>query len=313
MNQNTIDFLKTGTVAELRYGVEIEFSDAGNLAQECGPRYCSDDAEQSLNDNAEDWLQSHLGCTYQVAREMLRHGTLEDFIDGFTSWSWSSFVESECDSMNENSDYSEDTEFSDVSGWSHCEDGTSGIVREYQSDVGNLEETVENVETLFDEAGRHCVVPLNGSCHIHVSIPGSKHSATNESELHCCLLFELSQRIGRFPQTVRDRMKTERARTYFEFNARCTSKFTTIHLHNLGTWEFRIFGHMTDPREIETCLNIAGETFLAAYRRFNRRDYAIASADEFRTMFAECMETGVPMGFNSIQREEPVVAELAGV
>jgi hypothetical protein len=56
MNDNTRKFLTAGTIEDLNYGVEIEFSDAGNLLNEGSPAYDEDAAEYCLNDNAEDWV-----------------------------------------------------------------------------------------------------------------------------------------------------------------------------------------------------------------------------------------------------------------
>jgi len=304
MNANTLEFLASGTIEELNYGIEIEFSNAGNLANESGPQYDEDDAESSLNDNAVDWIENFLGCTSSIARELMRHGSLEDFINGFTRYSWSSFVSDELDSMNENSD--SEPAYDDIDGWNHEEDATSGIVQEYQSKVGTLSKTMERVQWLFKCAGSECKVPLNGSCHIHVSIPGSAHSATNESALHCCLLYELSQHIKEFPEAVIERLNSARARAYFEFSARCTQKFSAIHMHHQGTWEFRLFGHMDDPADIETCLNIAGKAFLSGYKRFASESYSIPSAAEFRNHFSECMELGVAMPVASIEELEMI-------
>jgi len=294
MNDNTTKFLENGTIDDLNYGVEIEFSDAGNLHNEGSPAYDEDTAEQCLNENAEDWVENHLGCGSQAARELLRHGSFEDFINGFTRYSWNDMVSQEMDSLNENSESSEES-YEDVRGWDHEEDGTRGIVQEYQSHVGNLETTVSRVESLFSLAGSGRRVPLNGSCHIHVSIPGSNHSATDQSLLHCCLIFELSQRISDLPSIVRDRMRDIGAQMYFRFNALPTTKFSAIHIHHQGTWEFRLFGGMRQAPDIETCLRIAGDVFLAGYRRFLAGSYDIQDPAAFRERFAESMELGIPM------------------
>jgi hypothetical protein len=294
MNDNTVNFLKNGTIDGLNYGVEIEFSDAGNLLNEGSPAYDEDAAESCLNENAEDWVQNHLGCGHQVAREMLRHGSLEDFVNGFTRYSWSDMVSEEMAPMNENNENNE-AGYEDVMGWDHEEDGTRGIVQEYQSHVGNLETTCMRVASLMAEAGNRRRVPLNGSCHIHVSVPGSRHSATDQSLLHCCLIFELSQQIDLFPSIVRERMDDIGAQIYFRTSALPTTKFSAVHIHQQGTWEFRIFGGMREKSDIETCLGIAGRTFLAGYRRFLAGEFVISDPSEFRQRFADAMAIGVPM------------------
>ena len=294
MNDNTVNFVKNGTINDLNYGIEIEFSNAGNLLNEGTPAYDEDAAESCLNDNAEEWIESHLGCGHQAARELLRHGSLEDFINGFTRYTWDNMVSQEMDSLNENSDASE-AGFEDVMGWDHEEEGTRGIVQEYQSHVGNLETTCARVSSLFAAAGNRREVPLNGSCHVHVSVPGSRHSATDQSLLHCCLIYELSQQIDLFPAIVRERMENIGAQMYFRTNALPTTKFSAVHIHQQGTWEFRIFGGMRQKSDIETCLAIAGRTFLAGYRRFLAGEYTISDPGEFRQRFADAMAAGVPM------------------
>ena len=293
MNDNTVNFIRTGTIDDLNYGVEIEFSDAGNLLNEGSPAYDEDAAESALNDNAEDWLESYLNCGHQVARELLRHGSLEDFVDGFTRYSWSDMVTSEMEAMNENCESSEG--FDDVMGWDHEDDATRGIVQEYQSHVGNFETTCARVASLFAAAGNRRDVPLNGSCHIHVSVPGSQHSATDQSLLHCCLIYELSQQIDLFPSIVRERMADIGAQMYFKTNALPTTKFSAVHIHQQGSWEFRLFGGMREKSDIETCLAIAGRAFLAGYRRFIAGDFTISNPGEFRQRFADAMAAGIPM------------------
>ena len=126
-------------VKSLWYGIEIEFADCGDLGgekQECP--YDDDDAESSLNNgDPVETLVAHLAGSssrdaYAIAREILDNLSLEDAIEGCTRFSWSSVVQSELDSMCENwePDSDDDGEFRDVSGWEHCDDGTSGIVRE---------------------------------------------------------------------------------------------------------------------------------------------------------------------------------------
>ena len=294
MNDNTRNFIRTGTIDDLNYGVEIEFSDAGNLFREGVAPYDEDSAEEMLNENAQDWIENHLGCGAQAARELLRHGSLQEFIDGFTRYSWSNMVSNEMDSLNESCESSVEG-YEDVRGWDHEEDGTRGIVQEYQSHVGNLETTCARVSELFAESGNQRKVPLNGSCHIHVSVPGSRHEATDQSLLHCCLIYELSQQIDSFPAIVRERMDDIGAQVYFRLDALPTTKFSAVHIHQQGTWEFRIFGGMSELAPITTCLAIAGRAFLAGYRRFLSGEYTILDPSDFRNRFAQAMAAGVQM------------------
>lgn len=301
-----ISSLNAGTDPEellnsLYYGIEIEFSDAGELATgstECP--YTEDDAISNLNDSASEVLANifgeHGSEAYRIYREMLRHADLETIIDSCTSQCWSDVVQDELDRMCEGwePDSDDDGEFRDVDGWNHGPDGTSGIVVEYRTDHPcGYEEMRERVNELFALAG-DCEVPTSGSCHVHVSVPGVKHQTSgDDSLLHCCILFELSQLVGEFPACVHRRIKA--SDRYFMLDNNPRDKYSAVHFHSQGSIEFRLFGHCSDAEDALKCVRIAGIAFLRGYARYFAHAYEIKDVSEFRTMFAESIRTKTPL------------------
>jgi hypothetical protein len=306
-------------VKSLWYGIEIEFANCGDLGGR-GPQECpygDDDAEDSLNNGDPlETLVAHLAGSssrdsYAIARDILDNLSLEDAINGCTRYSWSNVVQSELDSMCENwePDSDDDGEFRDVSGWEHCEDGTSGIVREYKTDGPiNLTEMIERINDLMNEAGDDCNVPLNGSCHVHVSVPNAKHTASDKSYLHCCVLYELSQFVPLFPRRLMDRLRSSHS-SYFHLDGQPTTKYTAVSFHHQGSVEFRLFGGLTDPDHIADCVRWAGLAFLRGYARFNSGQYAINDIQTFRTAFKTAVLDGKAMNRTTIQFD---VSEFIG-
>jgi hypothetical protein len=276
----------------LLYGVEIEFSECGDLSNgsnECP--YTEDDAACSLNHQGSYLLLSCWGCRYTddtrlIADTVLNNaGSLESAINNATNTHWSDLVDNELESMQSAWEPDDDSfGFRDVDGWEHCEDGTSGIVQEYKTDSpcdqGDL---ISRVEHLLGEAGDECCVPLNGSCHIHVSIPGCKHTATHESELHACVLWELSQRVSEFPERVMERLLKDSS--YFRLDNNPQDKYSAVHFHHQGTVEFRLFGAMNDPDDIAVCVRIAGESFIRGYHRFTENRCHNLNPGQMRKLF----------------------------
>ena len=312
-----IDRLNSGVnpesiLEELYYGVEIEFSDAGDLGREECP-YDEDSAAESLNDQGADLLAHLFGesdnSAYRVYREMLRHSSLEDIIDSCTRHSWSTLVDNELEAMRENWECNGDSgEFRDVSGWEHCEDGTSGIVQEYKtSHPCRYAEMRTRIQRLFDEAGSFHV-PKNGSCHVHVSLPGVKHQ-TNTSDgdtsyLHCCILYELSQCAGLIPECVYDRIDHDSH--WFELNEGPNTKYTAVRFHPQGSIEFRLFGHCNSTSEAMECVKVAGIAFLRGYARYFAKAYEIKDVREFRDAFKDAIEQRQPMLSSLIQTFMPM-------
>lgn len=297
--------------AELLYGVEIEFADAGELQnrreEDCP--YDEDDAISRLEDNAAETLASHLrggysNTGYDIAMGILDNLSLEEAIDSCTRYSWSSLVSDELDMMADNwepTELSED-DFGDVIGWEHCEDGTCGIVQEYKTDSpGILADITKRIHRLFCEAGESAIVPEDGSCHVHVSIPGCHHQASENSALHACILYELSQLVDEFPESLWDRIQSRTEERFFSLGGACQQKYTAVHCHSQGTWEFRLFGGLDDPDDCSTCVSIAGRAVLAAYTRFRDGNYRIPDINRFRSRFSTHIKNREKVPPNEIQ------------
>jgi len=307
-------------VAEsLWYGIEIEFSDCDELGSgvsECP--YDEDTAIESLESDSVQTLVNYLPggadrVVYDIARQILANTDLETAIDTCTRYSWLDVVQGELDSLTGNWDGDDDNEgFADVNGWEHCEDGTSGIVQEYKTDEPiHFDDIVERVNELLNRAGAP-TVPLNGSCHVHVSVPHAKHTASDKSLLHCCILWELSQFVPLFPARLFKRLESSH-QSYFNLDGLPTQKYSAVSFHHQGSVEFRLFGAMTDADAIRDCIRYAGLAFLRGYARFDRGDYAIRDATAFRAQFKTSTLQRQAMPVNAIRYDVSVaIGEAIG-
>jgi len=287
---------------ELLYGIEIEFSDAGDLvtdSDECP--YTDSDAEEYFqdSDNAADWLIARFspdGETQSVRRmadAILSQISLEDFVNATTSYSWDRLIQRQLESMASNWEPENDTSegFQDVVGWIHCEDGTSGIIQEYKSSgprsFADIKRDVQRLIASATMNGGDPVVPLDGSNHVHVSIRGCRHAAGDHSLLHCCILFELNQMLNEIPSNVIERYKYNDS--YFRLEGTPQQKYSAVHCHHSGTWEFRLFGHCVDIDGINENIRLAGLAFLRGYKRFHERRYSSVDVYDFRMLFRKRM------------------------
>lgn len=286
---------------KLRFGVEIEFSDVGELRIPGGIDESSIRRRVIDNHDSTDLIND-------VARRLESHGfpahhmrivagwlfeedgcDCESFADAHHPGGWESYVDDLVTYAIENDDIEDDERedtYDDVAGWRNCEDGTNGIVQEYKTahpetyhDLSNL------VDRLFNAAGRYCTVPTNGSCHIHVSFPDTKHTCEKLSVLHSCILFSLSQLVPYFPARLWDRLLDTDCSRYFNFDYPPTDKYSAVHIHSQGTWEFRLFGHMRTTEDVMECVNIAGRAIMNGYRLYaagaNVKD-VVWMRDEFK-------------------------------
>lgn len=275
----------------LLYGIEIEFSECSGL---CNAK-SREEWEEDFSDNFFSWLMENIpGMTTQTARFFNNnlHGSIEDFIDQYTPWTYTDVIDRFIGDADNG-------EFLEVSGWSNKEEATSGIVREYVTDSPeNFDDTLANVETLFDSAG-DWTIPPNGSCHIHVSVPGMKHSLSEVSALHCCILHELSQFSDLFPSCLQERW--EECENYFSFLASPGTKMSCVHSHRQGTLEFRLWGAAEDTEDVSMFLKISCAAFLLGNLRFyqGRYDSSLAVSSQatkrFRDRFRDAMLTGISL------------------
>jgi hypothetical protein len=180
----------------------------------------------------------------------------------------------------------------EVDGWTNCDDGTSGIEQEYQTKSPSDYATIcESVRVLLNTADTW-TIPENGSCHVHVSIPGFHHRLSNNSRLGQCILAELFsvESVAQFPRCLYDRWNGCGSQ-YFKATNFHGTKFSALHSHSQGSLEFRLFGHAQSKSDVCKMIKLAGRAFIRGYRRFLRGEHVAESIESFRQKIAECMKT----------------------
>lgn len=121
---------------------------------------------------------------------------------------------------------------------------------------------LKSSKSIFSLVEKHSLdIDRKCSFHIHISVPGIRHTygknfqrslmhGVLKQELPECILSRLSSDARRFCQT---RISEE--------------KFSFVHFHKeLGTWEFRCFGNVSDHVTATKCLVIAVKALQFAYR-----------------------------------------------
>jgi hypothetical protein len=100
------------------------------------------------------------------------------------------------------------------------------------------------------------------SFHIHLSIPGVKH--TYGKAFQANMMEYLLNNMSQLPPNVVKRLQSSSIRW-------CRpelkeEKYTLIHKHSQGTWEFRLFGNITSTKEAAQCLMLACKAVQYAYK-----------------------------------------------
>jgi len=240
-------------------------------------RTMSDDKNHKTGERLKTWFAERAKLTVDELVDELQFGVELEF-DEF----------SRCETQYDEDDEPCGEEWGEVYGWNHCEDGTSGIVQEYQTDRPcDLPQIFTRVDNLLN--GQSWSIPTDGSCHVHVSIPGMFHRLSPNSRLGQCILAELfsAELVATFPKSLYDRW--ENGMRYFYPTAYHNSKFTALHSHSQGSLEFRMFGHCQSRAEIKKCIELAGIAFVRGYRRFLAGQFVAESIEQFRQKIAICM------------------------
>lgn len=101
------------------------------------------------------------------------------------------------------------------------------------------------------------------SFHIHLSVPSVRHQygTALQAEMTAYLL----ENIGRMPESVQQRIRSQSCRQW-AMPKLSEGKYTAVHCHRQGTWEFRIFGNVSEASEARRCLILAIEAMRHAYR-----------------------------------------------
>jgi hypothetical protein len=107
---------------------------------------------------------------------------------------------------------------------------------------------------------------IDGECsfHIHLSIPGIQHSYGERFQV--ALIEYLLENVKRLPTTVQERFKNAPENKYIKGMISSRDKYSFVHAHSQGTWEFRCFGNVKNHRDAMTCLEIAIEAMAYAYK-----------------------------------------------
>lgn len=301
----------------LRFGVEIEFSNAGGLRRPGEPdrdaitkRLRSEVDSDDLIARVANNLDSHGYSTTamrNVAGWLYANSDHDDstFADEYYPGGFDEYIAelvSEAIDDGEVEDDECEVEFEDLSGWEHCDDGTRGIEQEYKTEFAN---TYSNLKPLVDRLFNYaspCTVPRNGSCHVHVSFPGVSHTCERNSELHCCILFALSRLVPYFPAKLWDRLLDTDCIRYFDYKNPPTNKYSTVHIHSQGTWEFRLFGYMDNADDVMECIYIAGDAIIEGYRLY-QAGARVPQPIWFREEFEEAMKNKRSLPLNGYIEE----------
>lgn len=133
------------------------------------------------------------------------------------------------------------------------------------------------------------------SFHIHLSIPGVKHSYGDRFQL--ALVEYLIENIGRIPQSVRSRWKGAPKNDYIKGLLSSKNKYSFVYAHEQGTWEFRCFGNVHNTKDGLTCLNIAIEAMAHAYHVTQQGKSLLTDSygGDLHELFSECLAYSMPV------------------
>jgi hypothetical protein len=101
------------------------------------------------------------------------------------------------------------------------------------------------------------------SFHIHLSVPGVKHFYGKDMQAN--MIAYLLDHKDRLPESMLDRLKSHKL-DHFAALQLSTEKFSAVHMHPQGTWEFRLFGNINKACDARRCLLLAIEALRYAYR-----------------------------------------------
>lgn len=105
-------------------------------------------------------------------------------------------------------------------------------------------------------------IDVGCSFHIHIAVKGVKHTWTRRMQQS--LTEYLLANADRVPSDVRDRWETAN----HHYSPKGThEKYSFVHKHKQGTWEFRCFGNVHNAIDAKQCLILAVEALQHAYQR----------------------------------------------
>lgn len=133
------------------------------------------------------------------------------------------------------------------------------------------------------------------SFHIHLSIPNVKHSFGDRFQL--ALVEYLIENVERLPANVQERFKKAPKNEYINGLLSSQKKYSFVHAHDQGTWEFRCFGNVHNASEAMTCLNIAIEAMNYAYQATKAGMTLLTDKydGDIAELFRECLTFTMPV------------------
>lgn len=133
------------------------------------------------------------------------------------------------------------------------------------------------------------------SFHIHLSIPNVKHSFGDRFQL--ALVEYLIENVERLPANVQERFKKAPKNEYINGLLSSQKKYSFVHAHDQGTWEFRCFGNVQNTSEAMICLNIAIEAMNYAYQATKAGMALLTDKHDgdIAELFKECLTFTTPV------------------
>lgn len=245
-NKNIAEFVKANAMQRrlmVRCGFELETQSTGEpaLDGEAYDNVVSARADELLN-ALPSWLprrarENLTDMAYEVASEHI------DMSDYYTSYDHEDIQN---DIGNENIEVGSDNSVSGV------EIRTVGGLKYF-----------DFLQALKDTFSIDHVIDTKCSFHIHLSIPGVKHS--HGASFQQALNEYLIEHQGKLPATVQERFRGAPKNSYIKKLVESREKYSFTFAHSQGTWEFRCFGNVQNVSEGMACLNLAIEALAYAY------------------------------------------------
>jgi hypothetical protein len=101
------------------------------------------------------------------------------------------------------------------------------------------------------------------SFHIHLAVKGVKHQWGER--MQSALVQYLIENIDRVPASVRERWEAIDSNQFIRELYASKAKYSFVHKHKQGTWEFRCFGNVQNAKDAMRCLDLAIEAMQYAY------------------------------------------------
>jgi hypothetical protein len=301
MNPAIKKFLEANAIARraiIRCGFELETQATGCDAIECGEDIDHDAANDAIGDQVDEIigrsLENHVSDRIMnQVREAVWDSVSSDFDYSDYKTDINELLQNEIDSAvrNELRKYSTSSNIDKPK----IECGKDGSVDGYEfRTIGALTyaQFVIASRAAFSLDHR---IDENCSYHIHLSIPGVKHSYGDRFQL--ALVEYLIENIHRIPKTVRKRWKNAPQNQYIKGLLSSKNKYSFVYAHEQGTWEFRCFGNVHNTKDGLTCLNIAIEAMAHAYQVTQQGKSLLTDSygGDLHELFSECLICSMPV------------------